>query len=150
MTAGRRLAIDYGEVRFGLAISDIAGILASPLVTISANHDIHAIVNQILKIVSDEDVKVIYIGLPLHLSGAEGESALKARAFAQQLRSSLPSVVAIRMIDERLSTRSALKQAREAGNGVNRENVDQLAAVMILENALHAERSQGDLAGIPL
>jgi len=50
-------------------------------------------------------------------------------------------------VDERLSTSSAQRQARDDGRKVSKENIDQLAATIILENALHAEKLQGELAG---
>jgi len=55
--------------------------------------------------------------------------------------------IPIRLVDERLSTSSAQRQARDDGRKVSKENIDQLAATIILENALHAEKLQGELAG---
>ena len=148
LPSGRRLAIDYGDVRIGLAISDTTALVASPLRTIKSSVDNVVALNQeIASIVQDEIVSVVYIGLPIHLSGGEGTSAEKVRHFAQELRSYIGSHVETRLVDERLSTQSAINQARSIGKKLIRDDVDQMAAVAILEFALQWERSSGGLAG---
>ena len=82
---GRRLAIDYGDVRIGVAMSDLSGVVASPLETIENGESLEESQRRIAEICNEEEVSVIYIGLPLHLSGEEGSSALKAREFARGL-----------------------------------------------------------------
>lgn len=140
---GRRLCIDYGSVRVGVAMTDASAILASPLLTVPSD----VAVSEISRIVDENSVQVIYIGLPVHLSGNESESSIKATNFAVNLRQALVSQIPIRLIDERLTTKSALAGARTAGIDVTKENVDQLAAAALLEFALSVERSQGVLAG---
>jgi len=148
LPSGRRLAIDYGDVRIGLAISDTTALVASPLRTIKNSVDNVVAVNQeIASIVLDEAISVIYIGLPIHLSGGEGTSAEKVRHFAQELRSYIESHMEMRLVDERLSTKSAISQAKSIGKKLTREDVDQMAAVAILEFALQWESSSGRLAG---
>ena len=148
LPSGRRLAIDFGDVRIGLAISDITALVASPLRTIKNSADSIVAVNQeIASIVQDEKISVVYIGLPIHLSGSEGTSTEKVRHFAQELRSYLGSHVEIQLVDERLSTKSAITQARSMGKKLTRNDVDQMAAVTILEFALHWESTSGRLAG---
>lgn len=148
LPSGRRLAIDYGDVRIGLAISDITAIVASPLRTIKNSVDNSAVVIQeVASIIQDEAISVIYIGLPIHLSGGEGTSTEKVRNFAQELRSHIASHIETRLVDERLSTKSAINQARSMGKKLTRDDVDQMAAVAILEFALHWESSSGRLAG---
>jgi putative Holliday junction resolvase len=142
------LAIDYGDVRIGLAISDITALVASPLRTIKNSVDNSAVVIQeVASIVQDEAISVVYIGLPIHLSGGEGTSTEKVRDFAQELRSHIASHIETRLVDERLSTKSAKNQARSMGKKLTRDDVDQMAAVAILEFALHWESSSGRLAG---
>ena len=146
LISGRRLGIDYGDARIGISISDPTVMLASPLMTIKKTEfDTH--IDEVCSLVRQHDVAVIYIGLPLHLSGNEGESAIKARSFAEVLQRKVGDEVQIRLVDERLTTASAQRQARESGNRLSKENVDQWAAVAILENALHKERASGELAG---
>ena len=148
LPSGRRLAIDYGDVRIGLAISDTTALVASPLRTIKNSVDNSAaVIQEVASIVQDEIVSVVYIGLPIHLSGGEGTSAEKVRHFAQELRSYIGSHVETRLVDERLSTQSAINQARSIGKKLTRDDVDQMAAVAILEFALQWERSSGGLAG---
>jgi putative Holliday junction resolvase len=148
LPSGRRLAIDYGDVRIGLAISDITALVASPLRTIKNSVDNSAVVIQeVASIVQDEAISVVYIGLPIHLSGGEGTSTEKVRDFAQELRSHIASHIETRLVDERLSTKSAINQARSMGKKLTRDDVDQMAAVAILEFALHWESSSGRLAG---
>jgi len=148
LPSGRRLAIDYGDVRIGLAISDITALVASPLRTIKNSGDNSAaVIQEVASIIQDEAISVVYIGLPIHLSGGEGTSTEKVRDFAQELRSHIASHIETRLVDERLSTKSAINQARSMGKKITRDDVDQMAAVAILEFALHWESSSGRLAG---
>jgi putative Holliday junction resolvase len=142
------LAIDYGDVRIGLAISDTTALVASPLRTIKNSGDNSAaVIQEVASIIQDEAISVVYIGLPIHLSGGEGTSTEKVRNFAQELRSHIESPIETRLVDERLSTKSAINQARSMGKKLTRDDVDQMAAVAILEFALHWESSSGRLAG---
>ena len=148
LPSGRRLAIDYGDVRIGLAISDTTALVASPLRTIQNSVDNVVALNQeIASIVLDDAISVVYIGLPIHLSGGEGTSTEKVRHFAQELRSYIGSHIEMRLVDERLSTKSAISQAKSIGKKLTREDVDQMTAVAILEFALQWESSSGRLAG---
>ena len=138
----RRLAVDVGSARIGLAISE--GSLALPLETVSASADA---VSHIQEIASSRAVAVIYVGLPLNLRGEFTASTSKAIEFAQQLAE---AGLTVRMIDERLTTKSAQSMLQKAGKKVkeSREYIDAQAAVLILEFALNSER--GDLAGMTL
>ena len=148
LPSGRRLAIDYGDIRIGLAISDTTALVASPLRTIQNSVDNVVALNQeIASIVLDDAISVVYIGLPIHLSGGEGTSTEKVRHFAQELRSYIGSHIEMRLVDERLSTKSAVSHAKSIGKKLTREDVDQMAAVAILEFALQWESSSGRLAG---
>ncbi len=143
---GRRIAIDYGDVRCGVAMSDPSGIIASPLVTLETEK----LCDSITDIINAEEVKLIYFGLPLHLSGQEGVATKKAREMAEKLGSMLADTVTVRLIDERLSTKSAIRQATESGRTLSKNDVDQMAAVVILESALERERLSGNWAGYEL
>ena len=148
LPSGRRLAIDYGDVRIGLAISDATALVASPLRTIKNSVDNSAaVIQEVASIVQDEAISFVYIGLPIHLSGGEGTSTEKVRHFAQELRSYIGSHIEMRLVDERLSTKSAISHAKSIGKKLTREDVDQMAAVAILEFALQWESSSGRLAG---
>lgn len=140
---GRRLAVDIGDVRTGLAISDAAGILASPYSTISGEDYLA----QIAEIVRSEEVVVLYVGLPLHLSGHEGSAAEKVRIEVEKLKVMLSDTVSIRLLDERWTTKSANSKLLSNQGKPLKSNIDQLAAVEILEFALNSERLNQELAG---
>jgi putative Holliday junction resolvase len=140
---GRRLAIDIGDVRTGVAISDVTGILASPYATVSGEDYI----SKLAQIVKSEEVVIVYVGLPLHLSGAEGAAAAKVRVEVMKLRQELGDSVSLRLLDERLTTKSANTKLTPDQAKSNRSNIDQLAAVEILEFALNSERLNNELAG---
>jgi len=140
MIKGRRIAFDYGDVRIGVAISDVDGILAVPLVTLINKEE--TLFLQISELIDEYQPIHIYVGKPLHLSGKESDSTLKASAFAIRLgdETSLP----VTLIDERLSTVSAARQLQEAGKNSKqaRKMIDEVAAVGILEAALNVEKGK--------
>ena len=147
MIQGARLAIDYGERRIGIAKSDNSRLIASPVVTLDNSESTENVYSVIKDIVTESDAMLVYIGLPLHLSGKESASSEKARAFAGLLKQHLPQEVQIRLLDERLTTSSAVGELKNAGLKSSRESIDQLAAVKILEFALEVERLSGKAAG---
>lgn len=138
----RRLAVDVGSARIGLAISE--GSLALPLETLIAGSDA---ISRIQEIASSKAVDVIYIGLPMNLKGEFTASTQSAIEFARALES---TGLTVRMIDERLTTKSAQQMLQKTGKRVkeSREYIDAQAAALILDFALSSER--GNLAGITL
>jgi putative Holliday junction resolvase len=148
--SGRRLAVDVGKVRVGLALSDFHGILASPLQNVARQAEDADTVKLILEAVSDEDILEIYVGLPVSMGGSATASTDDAIAIAQQLASiaSMP----VRMIDERLTTVSATAALRSSGKNSKdgRKVIDQVAATMILEQALSIEKNTEREPGIAL
>lgn len=137
LKAGHRIAVDFGEKWFGLAISDPSGLVASPVGTF----EIHDLIPKIREISKDAEISVIYVGLPLHLSGNEGSSSHAAREVARSLRDL--GIAPVRLVDERLSTKSAA----EDRSMVNRYGIDAVAAAEILRFALDGERIQGRVFG---
>jgi putative Holliday junction resolvase len=138
----RRLAVDVGSARIGLAISE--GSLALPLETLTAGA---GAIPRIQEIASSKAVDVIYIGLPMNLKGEFTASTQSAIEFARSLAS---TGLTVRMIDERLTTKSAQQMLQKTGKRVkeSREYIDAQAAALILDFALSSER--GNLAGITL
>lgn len=138
----RRLAVDVGSARIGLAISE--GTLALPMETLPADE---RAVSRIEEMAKSKDVDVVYIGLPMNLKGEFTASTHKAIEFAQSL---VGSGLTIRLIDERLTTKSAQRMLQSSGKKVkeSREYIDAQAAALILDFALNSER--GGLAGISL
>ena len=142
MRRGVRIGIDVGKARVGVARSDIDGMMAVPSETLpraSALHDLTALS-------SDSAVLEWVIGLPLSLSGGETESTVDARQFARELVAS--TGIPARLIDERLSTVGAQAALHSASHTTksSRAIIDQVAATILLETALDAER-RGTMLG---
>ncbi|MCL2423026.1 MAG: Holliday junction resolvase RuvX [Micrococcales bacterium] len=144
MPRAPRLAVDVGTVRVGLAASDPDGILATPVATLSRSSSLEQVVGEI----RDRGAGCVYVGLPRQLSGAEGASAAAARAYAECLAREV-APVSVRLLDERLSTTVAQQALRAAGRSSrdHRSVIDQAAAVVILQDALEAERTTGSRPG---
>jgi putative Holliday junction resolvase len=135
---GRRIAFDYGDVRTGVAVSDPDGILASPVGALATKTK--GFSEEISALLEEYQPIAIYVGLPLHLSGVEGESVEKVRAFISQIQGL--TAVQIVEIDERLSTSGAQKRLKEAGvsSRDSKGLIDSMAAVAILEAGLQSEK----------
>jgi putative Holliday junction resolvase len=124
----RILALDHGEARCGVAISDPSGTLATPLEAV-ARPDSRRGRGAIARLVREREAERVLVGLPLTLAGEEGAQADRARAFARALEEELGVPVELR--DERLTTRQA-----ERGGG--RADADSRAAAILLESHLAA------------
>jgi putative holliday junction resolvase len=136
----RILGIDHGTTRIGLAISDEMELVASPLKTLDATAEP---LEAIAEIVRTRQIEKIIIGLPLHMSGQHGEAAERVEKFASHLGSRLRHEVPIEMVDERLSSVEAEASLARAGitdRHAKREVVDQLAAMVILQDYLNSSR----------
>ena len=148
MRSGRRIAFDYGTVRIGVAISDTSGILASPLMTLLAIDP--ELSTQLSQLIAQYDPIYIVVGNPRHLSGELGEKSKSAQIFAKALMAITDRPVLL--IDERLTTVSAMKSLRATGHTEKsaRSKIDEAAAVTILEQALNQERISGKVAGLEI
>lgn len=138
--SGRILAVDWGEVRIGLALSDEGQVLASPLETLTRRAGKRFPMPRLLELVATHAPVGIVVGLPLTPEGDEGPSAVAARELAGSIegRTHLP----IELWDERMSTARALGAIREQGGSTRgrREDVDALAAAVLLQHFLEARR----------
>ncbi|WFB11482.1 Holliday junction resolvase RuvX [Streptomyces sp. LX-29] len=143
MRRGRRLAIDVGDARIGVASCDPDGILATPVETVPGR-DVPAAHRRLAAIVEEYEPIEVVVGLPRSLSGREGPAAAKVRAFAQTLARRI-APVPVRLVDERMTTVTATQGMRASGvsSKKGRSAVDQAAAVVILQNALESERTSG-------
>ncbi|WP_407342847.1 Holliday junction resolvase RuvX [Pengzhenrongella phosphoraccumulans] len=141
---GVRLGVDVGSVRVGFATSDPDGLIATPIDTLPRATSLARIVRE----VGERGAVIVYVGLPVHLSGAEGSASEAARNYAGALATAIAPVV-VRMVDERMSTVSAHRALHESGRSgrSHRQVVDQAAAVVILQSALEKERVTGSRAG---
>jgi len=136
----RLLALDVGDVRIGVALSDETQTLASGLVTLRSvgpRKDVH----QIAALVRGHGVGELVVGLPLRLDGSRGPQAEKVLALAERLRRVLRVPVITR--DERLSSVAATERLAEAGvRGRERKaRIDQAAACLILQELLDERKA---------
>ncbi|SNS49546.1 putative holliday junction resolvase [Geodermatophilus pulveris] len=140
--AGRRLGIDVGSVRVGVALSDPTGALASPLETVQRARD-ESDLDRIAALVAEHEVTEVIVGEPRHLSGASGASAKEARAYSRALAGRI-GPVPVHLVDERLSTVSAASSLRANGLDSRQQRgvIDQAAAVVILQAYLDAQRER--------
>ncbi|MEC3918182.1 Holliday junction resolvase RuvX [Nocardia sp. CDC160] len=143
---GRRLGIDVGSVRIGVASSDPDGLLATPVETVArakkvAPGTLAPDLSRIAEIVREYEAVEVIVGLPRTLRGESGSSAKLAATFAGRLRT-LIAPVPVRLSDERLTTVSAARALRDSGVRARgqRQVIDQAAAVSILQGWLD-ERS---------
>lgn len=136
----RILGIDHGTVRIGLAISDELELVASPLRTLEAQNEPE---REIVRIVRDKHIGKIVVGMPLHMSGDKGDAAKRVEKFAASLGKALQHEIPIDFVDERLSSveaEASLSRAGITGKRERNELVDQLAAVVILQDHLNSQR----------
>ena len=137
---GRRLALDLGDRRVGLAISDPTGLVASPHGMFERRGPRRDL-DVVEALVREHGIVEVVVGWPRSMSGAVGERAKLAEAFAERLRGRLPAPVVL--WDERLTTVEA--QRTLIAGGVRRERrrqvVDAMAASLILQGYLEAQRS---------
>jgi putative Holliday junction resolvase len=145
-STGRILALDVGDRRIGLAITDALGLTAQPLFTLHRS-TVRADLKAIARFIRQHGVAVLVVGHPLNADGSPGSQAAKAAAFAKVLAEAHPELEH-HLLDERLTTREAHELLDAAGrraqrNGGSRrereEIVDQVAATLILESYLARE-----------
>lgn len=139
-----------------MACCDAAGLLAYPYATVAAGE---AELRRLVTLVAEVAPLEVIVGLPRSLSGGEGPAAAKTRGRAEALVGALAAAgqpVAVRLVDERLTTVTASRQLRESGLRAKdqRSVIDAAAAVTILEHALAAERARegppGELVSAPV
>lgn len=138
---GRRLGIDVGSVRIGVASSDPDGILATPVETVRRDRtDKH--VRRLAQLVTELEAVEVVVGLPRTLADRSGASARDAIDVADQLARRI-APTPVRLADERLTTVAAQRSLREAGVRAKgqRSMIDQAAAVGILQNWLDQRRA---------
>jgi len=138
----RVLGLDIGEKRIGVAISDPQGRIATPLLVIdavAAQRD----GEQLSRIVSDYEVGLVVVGLPLSLDGEEGPQARRVRTIAGRVADFLP--VPVDYSDERFSSAEAKRHLRECGetDRTMRGSVDMVAASILLQAYLDGRPPTG-------
>ncbi|MEU7894995.1 Holliday junction resolvase RuvX [Nonomuraea sp. NPDC049152] len=148
MRFGARLGVDVGSVRIGVARSDPSGMLATPVETVRRGA---GDLDRIAALADEHAAIEVIVGLPTSLSGREGQAAALARSFAVDLAVRL-APVPVRLFDERLTTVAAQQSLRASGVKAKKQRsvVDQAAAVVLLQDALDAERATDRPPGRPV
>ena len=132
------MALDYGDARTGVAISDSLGLLAGETAVLpSWNHS--KLLEDVAALAKTKDIETVVLGLPRNMDGSEGPRAEKSRAFASELEEKGLKVV---FVDERRTTLEAHGILSEAGKKgkKRRERIDAVAATLILETYLNSLR----------
>lgn len=145
---GARLGIDWGKARIGVAAVGRGTTLAYPVATVPAGP---RELDQLLALVAEYEPAVIYVGLPLTLTGERSFAAAFVLERAAALAARIDGA-AVRLVDERLSTTSASRNLGSSGRSAKRQRsvIDQAAAVEILQRAVEFEVASAMLAGEPL
>ena len=144
MDSQRILALDVGDKRIGLAITDPLGLTAQPLFTLH-RATLRADLKAIARFIRQHKVTTVVVGNPLHADGTPSAQAAKAQAFAKALEAEHPGL-AHHLLDERLTTREAHELLDMAGGAPQsagptsrigrKEMIDQIAATLLLESFL--------------
>ncbi len=136
---GRWLAVDWGERRIGLAISDPTGTIASPAGHITRRAGKRPPIAELIRRAESLDARAFVLGLPLDGEGHDTPRAAEVRHVAAELekRTGLP----VQLLDERFTTAAALRAVHEMGGSTRgrKGDVDALAATVLLQHALRHE-----------
>ena len=133
------MALDYGEVRIGVAMTDLMRLIASPFETY-VRKNLDQDLDHICGLIKDNSVKIVVVGLPLNMDGTEGERAQKTREFVEILKAKTNADFVFQ--DERLSSVSAEELLLEGGmkRKDRKQNIDKVAAAIILESYLNSKK----------
>jgi len=136
---GRILAIDYGQKRVGLAVTDPLKIIANSLDTVPA----HEVLTYVVNYVAREDVEKIVVGLPKQMNGTDSQSMQFIEPFVKKLKAALPTIELI-YVDERFTSVLAHKTMLDGGlkkkDRQNKGLVDRISATIILQTYLESIR----------
>ena len=133
------MALDVGERRIGVAVSDETGVIATPLATVLRGA---GDLDEIRRLVGEWEMDRLVVGLPTGMSGREGPQAAIVRAYAATLVDHLGPEPPVDFWDERLTTAIAERALIAAGTrrAKRRERIDAVAAAIILQSYLDAGR----------
>lgn len=135
-TVGKIMAVDFGDVRTGLAVSDASRFIANGIGTISVGGIVKT-ADKTAEVFKEQGAVAVVVGLPVNMDGTQGFRADRCREFADLLRERLPGVP-VALLDERMTTMAASRFLNETNTrGKKRKGViDTLSAEIILQNAL--------------
>jgi putative holliday junction resolvase len=133
---GRWMAIDWGERRIGLAVSDPSGTIASPAGVVERRTGKRPPIAELVRRAASLEARAIVMGLPLDGEGEDTPRAVECRRVARELtrRTQLP----VALVDERFTTATALRAIREMGGSTRgrKGDIDALAATVLLQQAM--------------
>ena len=131
---GRALGIDFGTKRVGLALSDRSNIIASPYRTLNYVSE-KDLITQLEAVVSENDIEILVLGLPINMKGEDTVQTKKVRNFKEILSTLQIPIV---FEDERLSSVSAINSLilQNVKTGHNKPEIDKTAAAIILQQYL--------------
>jgi len=140
--SGRVMAIDLGQKRVGIALSDPSGTIASPFGKIEFKGE-QALIEEIVRLALEKGVSEVVVGYPIRSSGRKGAPAEHAEKFAALLQDRLG--LPVHLMDERMSSAAAEKSLLESdlSRGRRKEVRDQVAASLILQSYLEMRRTRG-------
>ena len=140
----RILALDFGEKRIGIAVSDPLNIIAQSVGTIESK-GIKNDLKKVGELVKEYEAGKIIVGLPLNMDGTEGKSANRAMDFVKDLKKEIQ--VEVEMLDERLTTAQGERIFLEAdiSRKKRKENLDKIAAQLILQSYLDSRSHKGSV-----
>ncbi len=140
MTDGRVMAIDYGTVRLGVALSDPTRVLATPHAVVQNDQRVF---ERLAAIVAQHGVREIVVGLPITVAGGDSAMTARVRAFAKRLGEKIP--LPVTLYDERYTSLLAEDALRDSGKRRSarqkKGEVDKAAAAVLLQEYLDAARS---------
>lgn len=137
--ANRIMGLDYGDVRIGIALSDVTHLIATGLETYTRKTNKLDIAH-INKLIVENNVNLVVFGLPLNMDGSEGLRVVKTKSFAEKLKAE--SGVEVDFYDERLSSVDAEEILLSAGlrRDKRKEVIDKVASTLILQGYLDKKR----------
>lgn len=146
-TRGRRVGLDVGTARIGVASCDPDGILATPVETIrvvDGDPGWGSEIRRLSDLVEEYDAVGVVVGLPTSLKGRETASTAMARSFVAALSTSSPGLP-VEFVDERLTTVTAGAALHGAGRNTRKQRdvIDQAAAVVLLQAWIESRRARG-------
>ena len=141
MREGRILAVDWGQRRIGLALSDETQTLAQPLTTLTRRPGKRFPMAQLLDQITRNHVVGIIVGLPLDETGSEGDAAHAARRLADDIKRRAGDME-VSLWDERMTTARALAAVREMGGSTRgrKADLDAMAAALLLQHYLDTRK----------
>ncbi|HLQ68756.1 MAG TPA: Holliday junction resolvase RuvX [Gemmatimonadales bacterium] len=136
------LAVDWGQRRIGLALSDETQTLAQPLATLTRRAGKRFPMAQLLAQIDRHQVVGIVVGLPLNEAGAEGDAAHAARALADDIKRRVEPTREVTLWDERMTTARVLAAVREMGGSTRgrKADLDAMAAALLLQHYLDTRK----------